>query len=472
MEVDDIIFSRFVDNGLPQSEMKNVEKILVENGEINATLQASILNYELHQDLAAANLGVETEEKSQTKDRIALGIGSDEVNNGSLIFNATTMNGKLSKEEILKIQNLVKGFNDSYDVQNTLDGSLMKFYLEQRPGAFPEDAVAAVKGLKSGIDTFNSNLQKALAEGGLDYASELQRLSTDLPLSEKYELYINFLAALQTLSMANFSAEQLSQIEDFRIIHGRLSVKEEVTEDMLADVEEQIDRLLKNNTLCLGSIEALKGLMDELPNGTEAVERVVTNSEQDVREKLIASMAVYIAFLNGEIDVLQGQDLSPEAIAISTAAGMEEMRVMNDLHAGRTTLENAIKVLKIIGGIALFALLAYVAFNGIMAIGTLSMLMFSVAFGSTAIATIGAIIASALVVWALADGACSAGEKIMQWSSKLFDWVVKVWRETAWPTLKEVLLNLRDWFSSLFHSKTVACQEQQGENEPQTVSGM
>lgn len=472
MEVDDITFSRFVDNDLPQSEMKEVEKTLVENGEIDATLQASILNYDLHPDLAAAYLGVETEEKSLAEDRIASGTDSEEVNNGSLILNGTTMNSKLSKEEILKIQNLVKAFNDSCDAQNTLEGNLVKFYLEQRPGAFAEDATAVVNGLKSGIDSFNSNLQKALEEDGFDYASELKSLSADLPLQEKYELYINFLAALQTLSAANFSAEQLTQIEDFQTIHGRLSVTEEVTEDMLADAEEQIDRLLKNNTLCLGSIEALKGLMEELPNGTEAIEQVITNSEQDVREKLIASMAVYIAYQNGELAALQGQELSPEAIAISTAAGVEEMRVMNDLHTGRTTVDKAIKILKIIGGIALFALLAYVAFNAIMAIGTLSMLMFSVAFGATTIATIGAIVASMLVVWALADGACRAGEKIMQWSSRSFDWVVKTWRETAWPVLKEALLNLRDWFSSLFQSKTVACQAQQAGNETQTVSGM
>lgn len=472
MEVDDITFSRFVDNALPSSEMKEVEKKLVENGEMNATILASVMNYELHPDLAAAYLGVETKKNSSSEARTDPGIDSEEVNNGSLILNATTMNSKLSKEEILRIQELMKNFNDVCDAQNTLEGNLIKFYLERRPGSFPEDAAAVVNGLKSGIEAFNSNLQKALEEDGFDYAAELQRLSADLPLQEKYELYINFLAALQTLSVSNLSAEQLAQLEDFQTIHGRLSVEEEVSESMLADVEEQIARLLKNNTLCLGSVEALKGLMDELPNGAEAIKQVVTNSEQDMREKLITSMAVYIAYQTGELAMMQGQELSPEAIALSTAAGVEEMRVMNELHAGRTTVDKAIKILKIIGGIALFALLAYVAFNCIMAIGTLSMALFMIAFGSTILATIGAIAASLFVVWALADGACRAGEKIMQWSSRAFDWVVKTWRETAWPALKEALLHLRDWFMSLFQGKTVAVQEQPVTNEPQVVSGM
>ena len=107
-----------------------------------------------------------------------------------------------------------------------------------------------------------------------------------------------------------------------------------------------------------------------------------------------------------------------------------------------------------------------------MAIGALSMLMFMVAFGSTTIATVGAIAASVFVVWSLTDSSCRAGGKIMQWSSRSFDWVVKTWRETAWPVLKDAFLNLRNWFLSLFQNKTIAGQGQQVGNEPQTVSGL
>ena len=110
MEVDDITFSRFVDNTLPQSKMKEVENVLIENGEVNAAIQASMLNYELHQDLAVDWLGVEVEKNSQVEDRTGSGTNSEEENEKSLILNGTTMNSKLSKEEILKIQNLVKNF--------------------------------------------------------------------------------------------------------------------------------------------------------------------------------------------------------------------------------------------------------------------------------------------------------------------------------------------------------------------------
>lgn len=463
MKVDDITFSRFVNNDLPQAKMVEIEKSLIEDGEINASIQASMLNYSLNEAYAKDLLGID-EKIISRKDRTTLDSDSKESNNESLILKSTTMNNKLSKEEILKVQELAAKFNESYNSELSLEENLVKFYLTERPGAFPEDAYTIVNGLKSGIVSFNANLKKALENGEFDYATELKELTSEMPINEKYELYINFLAALQTLSVGNLSTEQASQLENFQTIRERLIVKDEVTEEMLRDVEDKIGQLLKNNNFCLGSLESLKELIDELPNGSEAVESVVINSEQDMREKMITSMATYIAYQNEELESLKGQELSPEVIAISVAAGVEEMHVMDDLNSGRTTIDKAIKVLKIIGGIALFSLLAYVAFNCITAIGTLSMVMFMVAFGSTTIATVGALLASIFVVWSLTNSAFDAGEKIMNWSSRIFDVVVNTWRETVWPSIFTVLHNIGDWFVSLFQKRTIVEPQQNEDN--------
>lgn len=463
MKVDDITFSRFVNNDLPQAKMVEIEKSLIEDGEINASIQASMLNYSLNEAYAKDLLGID-EKIISRKDRTTLDSDSKESNNESLILKSTTMNNKLSKEEILKVQELAAKFNESYNSELSLEENLVKFYLTERPGAFPEDAYTIVNGLKSGIVSFNANLKKALENGEFDYATELKELASEMPINEKYELYINFLAALQTLSVGNLSTEQASQLENFQTIRERLIVKDEVTEEMLRDVEDKIGQLLKNNNFCLGSLESLKELIDELPNGSEAVESVVINSEQDMREKMITSMATYIAYQNEELESLRGQELTPEAIAISVAAGIEEMHVMNDLNSGRTTVDKAIKALKIIGGIALFSLLAYVAFNCITAIGTLSMVMFMVAFGSTTIATIGAFLASLFVVWSLTNSAFNAGEKIINWSSRIFDVVVDTWRETVWPSIFVVLRGIKDWFVSLFQKKSIVEVQQNDDN--------
>lgn len=470
MKVDDMTFSRFVNNDLPQAKMAEVEKALIEDGEIDASIQASILNYSVNKDYADDLLG--TDEKNiAAKDRTTLYDDSKEVNDESLILKSTTMDSKLSKEEILKVQELVAKFKESSNAGISLEENLVTFYLAQRPGTFPEEARTVTNGLKSGIISFNSNLKKALENEGFDYEAELKNITSEMPVNEKYELYINFLAALQTLCVENLSPEQMSQLEDFQTIRERLVVKDEaITEDMLSDVEGKIRQLLENNNLCLGSIERLKGLMEGLPEGTGAIERIVTDSGQDMREKMIASMATYIAYRNEELESFRGQDLSPEAIAISVAAGVEEMRVMDDLNSGRTTVDKAIKILKIIGGIALFSLLAYVAFNCIVAVGSLSMMMFMVAFGSTVAATIGALLVSLFVVWSLTGSAIDVGKKVMDWSSRLFDVVVTTWRETIWPNLSAVLAGIREWFVSLFQKKAIAEVRQDGENIQRSMS--
>ena len=60
MKVDDITFSRFVNNDLPQAKMVEIEKSLIEDGEINASIQASMLNYSLNEAYAKDLLGIES----------------------------------------------------------------------------------------------------------------------------------------------------------------------------------------------------------------------------------------------------------------------------------------------------------------------------------------------------------------------------------------------------------------------------
>lgn len=474
MEVDDITFNLFVNNNLPQAKMIEVEKLLMQNNEIDATIQASILNHSLNKDMAEDMIGIDDENKLEeilaSQDRKTYCIDSKEVDKEKLIINSTAMNNYLTKEEILKVQELTGKFNEAYDAEISLEENLVQFYLTQRPGVFPEDAYEVVKGLKSGIDSFNFNLQKALSVEGFDYVAELSKISSELPIKEKYELYINFLAALQTLSLNNLSQEQLAQIDSFQTIRERLLVNGDVSDEMMNEAEKQIAQMLETNTLCLGSVESLKNLMGQLPNGMEAVENAVRGSENDMREKMIASMSTYIAYQNDEIESLRGQQLTPQAIAISTAAGIEEMHVLNDLNAGRTTVDKAIKILKIIGGIALFTLLAYVAFVGITTIGTLTMSTIMFAFGASTIVTIGAFLASLFVVWSLTGSTVNIAGEILTWSSRGFDIVINTWRETAWPVIKNALINTWNWIMSLFNKETVVRQEQQVENDNQTTS--
>lgn len=464
VKVDDITFSLFVGNGLPQARMKEVEKLLIESGEADAVIQSSMLEYSIQKERAVEMLGVDDTDFFIKDARKLSDTDSVEAKSRSLMLKTTSMNNKLSKEELLKVQDLVVKFNDSCVANLSLEENLVQFYLAQRPGTFQEDVFLIVQGLETGIRNFNEKLKKALEDKEFDYATELHNLSLELSLQEKYELYINFLAALQTLCMDNLSVEQASLLEGFQTIRERLIVSEEVSEDMLLEVEEKITLLLKESTLCLGSIETLKGLIKELPQGTEAVEKMVTDVEQDFREKMVTSMATYIAYQNEELESLKGQELAPEAIAVSVAAGVEEMHVMQDLNAGRITVDKAIKVLKIIGGVALFLLLAYVAMNLIVFVSTLSAVMLMLTFGSGVLATIGAWVTAFFVAGVLVEPTIHVGGKIMNYASRAFDVVVDTWRKQAWPILRKALADIREWFLSLFQKKTIIKEEQQGDS--------
>lgn len=59
MRVDDITFSRFVNNDLSQAKMIEIEKMLIEDGEINASVQASMLNLSINKDYADDLLGID-----------------------------------------------------------------------------------------------------------------------------------------------------------------------------------------------------------------------------------------------------------------------------------------------------------------------------------------------------------------------------------------------------------------------------
>lgn len=76
-----------------------------------------------------------------------------------------------------------------------------------------------------------------------------------------------------------------------------------------------------------------------------------------MHNKLVTALAIYIAYQNEDITSLKGQNVSPEAIAIAAAAGIEQAHVIEDTRTGKITVEKAIKVLKIIGGVALWTTL-------------------------------------------------------------------------------------------------------------------
>lgn len=476
MKISDLIFSKYVGNSLPQAKMVEVEKQLIEDGEALIAVQASIAEYELNIDRARDLLGdaeditTDIEINTLNKDRNESTPSSIVVNKQLTTKNKIKMSMNLSKEEALRIQELVTSFNESYDETVTLDENLSKFLINNCPGTFPEDAADAIKGLRSGIEQFNVNLQRSLSEQGFDYADELRNLSVEMPMEQRYEIYLNFLAAITTLSKENMADGETFQIENYQEIKERLRPAGEVTEEMLIDVEQRIAEVLNNNTVCLGNLDALRQLVASLPEGAEAIESAITGSDEDVKQKLILSMATYISIMQGGVESVKIDDVTPEMVAMSTSMGVEQTHVINDLQAGRTTADRAIKILKILGGVLLFSLLAFAFVLFSLDFFDFTIEWMKLLLGASLIANLVSLAISIIIFFKMSGSMSELINDTLEASSKLFDDTVALWRNQVWPSIKATIANIVSWFSERRFNGSIVEQNQDNEDIAPTIN--
>ena len=471
MKIDDLIFSKFVGNALTHKQMEDVEQQLIADGEYSAAIEASVLDYEIRQNEANSILGTEEsdssiENNSEFVVRNKVSYDSEETKTTSLTTkNSIIMNIDFTKDEVLKIQELSAEFNNAEDKDLTLNEKLVAFYLAQRPGTAKEDAEKVLEGLKKGIRTFNEELTEALKNNGINYMEKLQELGQDLSNEQKYEIYINFLSMLTVLDVQNFDEEKASQIENFQTIKGRFAVSGEVTEEMLDDVIERIDNALKDNTLFLATTEMMASMFEKIQEES-SLEECLSGSEEDFRMKLTNAMMTYIAYQKGQIASLAGQEIAPEAIAVGAAAGVEQARVMEDFRLGRITWDQALEILKFIGGVALWCTLAFLFTSAAVVITLLSFAAMTNFLGGSILAMVISGAVSMCLAFELAELTAETVLSIVEWSGSAFDQVICYWQETAWPFIKERASEIADWFKTKTEEKTV---EVQTESEPQVV---
>lgn len=460
MKIDDIIFSKFVGNALPQSKMIEVERQLIADGEFSPAVEASIGDYEIHREEADVLLGQEEKEFSQEKKSEEVVRNDESIDSEKLnIVNTTiktnsSMTINFTKDELLKIQALSAEFSKAEDKNLTLSENLVAFYLDQRPGVSKEEAEKVVADLTKGIQTFHEELTKALREGGVDYVARLHELGEDLTNEQKYELYVNFLATITVLDAQNFDAEKTVQIENFETIKNRFTVTGEVTEEMLAEVEERISTTLKDSTFCLSTSEMMGSLFDKMQDAS-SLEESLSGSEEDFRVKLTNAMMTYIAYQQGEIKSLAGQDIAPEFIAVGAAAGVEQARTMENYRLGRITWEDALDILKVIGGVLLWCYLTIFFAIVAVAIALSTFSVLTVLFGGSIWAMIMSALVSLYLVFHLSEINGEVMIKTLDWGESVFDNTVKFWQEKAWPFIKERTEAVCQWLREKLGSHTI-----------------
>lgn len=470
MKIDDLIFSKFVGNALTKSQMMDVEKQLIADGEISAAVEASIIDYEIRQEEANIILGTDNNDsKVENNDknvvRNADSYDSVESNNTSLTTkNGIIMNINFKKEEMERIQAIFDSFKSVEDNGKSIRENLIAFYQNQRPGVTTEEAKAVMDGIAKGVQTFNKEASEALKAEEVDYAEKLRELGENHTNEEKYEAYVNFLSAIMVLDVKNFDEEKAAQIEDFEMIKARFSVDTPISDEMLDELIEEIDKCLKENTFCIASAQAMATLLEKIPSGSEAIAETLLGSEEDIRQKYVTAMAMYIAYQNGEIESLKGQEITPEYVALLAAAGIEEARAIEKFRLGRISKEEVVFILKVIGGVLLWsALLLAVILGGTVLSLEVFFTIFDLLGTSAFTAVFASVVAMGVSVLCAIKG-FEIVEDIVVWSNTAFDNVVDYWQNVAWPYIKEKGEQIAAWFHEKQEEKVIKPEKENGQS--------
>lgn len=460
MEIDDVMFSKFVGNALTHKQMVEVERELITDREFSAAIEASVIEYKIRKKDADELLGIEDndfyqEKKSEKIVRIDNLVDSErEKVTIKTTNNKFFMNINLTKEELLKIQELSTEFNNNEDKSLSLNENLITFYLNQRPGTSKEESEKILEGLTKGVRLFHEEMTDALKNEGVDYVGKLHEMGEKLTNEQKYEIYINFLSMLTVLDVQNFDEENAAQIEDFQTIKNKYTVKGEVTDEMLDEVIEKISNALIDNTFCLATTETI-GVLFEKINETVSIEDYLSGSEKDYRIKLVNAMVTYIAYQKGEISSLAGQEVEPEIIAVGAAVGVEQARTIESFRLGRISWEQALGILKIIGGIALFCILLLPFISATATFMVVFYATLTNMLGGSIMAILLSGVVSLYLSFQLGESMSNAIMSIIDVCESGFDKVVKCWQDTAWPFIKERANAISGWLKEKKEDNTI-----------------
>jgi len=462
MKIDNKILELFSANKLNDEQMDEVAHQLWESDEVQEEMNDFIAQ---HKDENLSTIeGVNNYFKKilGSLDIFGGSTNSKGTNSSNVESFFSSMSTILSIDDVLRTSELVKDFCETYSEDHTLDANLLSYYLKAMQGALPEEAEQVVDDLKRGILTFNDNFKNAVQKGDLDFVGALDMLSSDLSIEERYEVFVNFLAALQTLNTANINAESMSEIEDFDTIKQRYCLTGEITDNDIENVQKLIADTFANNSFVMGSVKEMNAFLNAVGEGKKEIKEAIDDFKNDMNDKLIASMMAYVAYKQGKLSSIESENISPEQVAIMTSAAVESVRISSDLDNGNLTIENAIHLLKIVGAVAMYSLLAYTMMVGV---GALAVSFLSISgINALSIAASSAFIG--YVVYHTIGDFIIEPDIVMNKISDYFNLAMSVWQNRVLPAIVETTNNVIEWIRSQIDSKTI---QPLNENNTSTV---
>ena len=221
------------------------------------------------------------------------------------------------------------------------------------------------------VDEYNSSCIEALEGDTSEWVRDrIAERVEEMSLSEEFRYKLTFLRALQRADQVVLNQAGLLEGQAWEESYQQICESEEVfpadgdvTEEMLAQLNEELARTIENTTLPLYNADAfetlVEGRMDE-----ESVKVFVFDMWKDETVKYCAAIAACVAHRSGELSSIP-EDTPDRVIAVGICQGMDVVNIQQRVALGELTADAAFELLRAVGMVALVLLGGYLAFRAL-----------------------------------------------------------------------------------------------------------
>ncbi len=367
-------------------------------------------------------------------------------------------NFELPKDEAKYVDGLLNKMMEKKNPKLSVKENVINFYLSCFPEQSGVDAERLMERVIDAVSTFTQYLEESNKDSYDWVDQQLQEATKDLSLSQKYEIMLNFLLAVRAVDMKvmeeNVKADDFDAEEKWReLLESGVKVSEgEITQQKLDELMQLVRETMQNSSIIIAGNSEVADLIKDLASGQDTVKNFVQGNWDDAEFKIYASVASYIAYLQGETPSVP-ENTEPETIAIGVSAGIERNKIIAQASTGKITWEAAVKALKILGFVSLLCLFLWVSVKVVVMMALIGGSVLGALLGGSVLAFVfGTIVggylgckgmekiadAGAAVVTAVGTGY----DKLVELISQGYHKASALVKDALWPAVKEQLHKL------------------------------
>lgn len=349
---------------------------------------------------------------------------------------------KVSEKEAAYINDLLEIIAKEEDSELSAKENMIAFYLNRFPNASKDDVEKDVDKIVNGVARFTKNLEEARAGDEEWILDKIHEATKDLTNEQKYECMINLLLALKAVDssilfdkVSEEGFDEEKRFEDLK--NSTIKPQEgEISEEQIKELEELIKEAAQSSGISIAGNSEIADLIKGLPEKKDAAEEFAKSNWSDADFKSYASLATYIAYMEGAIpSIPAGTD--PEVIAMGVTAGIERDKIIKQATLGEITWEVATKAIKVIGFVAIVGLLTWISIHLFVSLVLLGGALFEALLGGSLIGFLVGMAVGGYVAVKGTELLVNAGTAAVEEVGKAYEKVTNYIKDTIIPGFKE-----------------------------------